>query len=146
MEIRKANQLETQQLIHLSALVMEESSMGQVKNSLENSQNAFMPLLNNGAYYLIATHHQHLCGWILIGPDFNPIHYEKTGSIISLYVYPEYRKHGIGKQLMLHALNEFRMNNYKKVQLNVFSGNPAKQLYESLGFYDISTIMEHRLV
>jgi ribosomal protein S18 acetylase RimI-like enzyme len=34
---------------------------------------------------------------------------------------------------------------YKKVQLNVFSGNRAKHLYQNLGFQEVSTLMEKKL-
>ena len=40
---------------------------------------------------------------------------------------------------------QLRSEGYKKVQLNVYAGNHAKQLYEKLGFKDVSTLMTKNL-
>jgi ribosomal protein S18 acetylase RimI-like enzyme len=126
----------------MSLNVMSESSMDFVQNDVQSGLNIFLPFLNSGGYYLIALENTMIAGWVLIGPDFNPINIQKTASVISLYVLPPYRKLGLGKQLMLHALHEFKNQGFKKVQLNVYTGNPAKLLYEQLGFNDISNVME----
>ena len=125
----------------MSVNVMSESSMDFVQNDVQSGLNIFLPFLNSGGYYLIALENTMIAGWVLIGPDFNPINVQKTASVISLYVLPPYRKLGLGKQLMLHALHEFKNQGFKKVQLNVYTGNPAKLLYEQLGFNDISNVM-----
>ncbi|MGM7723462.1 GNAT family N-acetyltransferase [Metabacillus sp. Hm71] len=143
--IRKATVMESNELLKLTVNVMNESSMGFVQNS-ENGFHAFIPLLNNGSYYLVALKDKMLLGWILIGPDFNPLNTVKTGSIASLYVFPPFRQLGIGKKLMQAALDDLRGQDYKKILLNVFSGNPAKRLYEQFGFRDVSTVMEMELV
>ncbi|MCM3162512.1 GNAT family N-acetyltransferase [Metabacillus litoralis] len=142
MKIRKATQNETNSLLHMTINTMNESSMGTVKNDFHTGMNMFVPLLNSGAYYLIALDKQTIAGWVLLGPDFNPMNTRKTGSIIALYVFPQYRKAGIGKQLMNKAMQELKSEGYHKVQLNVFTGNPAKSLYKRLGFKEISSIME----
>jgi len=145
MKIRRANIAETNELLQLTSYVMGESSMGYVPSDINIGYNVFSPLLNNGAYYLIAVKDHWIIGWVLIGPDFNPIHTEKTGSILSIYVFPDYRNEGVGKQLMMRALKELQQHNYRKVHLNVYTGNPAKILYEKLGFHDVSTVMEMNL-
>lgn len=142
MLIRRANQIETNTLLHMSVNVMSESSMDFVQNNVQSGLNIFLPFLNSGGYYLVALENTMIAGWVLIGPDFNPINIQKTASVFSLYVLPPYRKLGLGKQLMLHALHEFKNQGFQKVQLNVYTGNPAKLLYEQLGFNDISIVME----
>lgn len=142
MLIRKAKQSELNMLLNMTVNVINESSMGFVQTNYQNGLASFVPFIYNGAYYLIALDHQTIAGWILLGPDFNPYHMQKTGSIISLYVFPAYRKKGVGKQLMEHALNELKNQGFQKVQLNVYLGNPAKNLYEKMGFRDISSVME----
>lgn len=124
---------------------MNESSMGTVKNDFHTGMNMFVPLLNNGAYYLVAIKQHSVAGWVLIGPDFNPMNTQKTGSIISLYVFPPFRNTGLGKKLISKALMELKTEGYQKVQLNVFTGNPARNLYERLGFKEISSIMEREV-
>ncbi|TXC89535.1 GNAT family N-acetyltransferase [Metabacillus litoralis] len=139
--IRKATSQETNTLLHMTIQAMNESSMGLVKNDLQRGLNMFVPLLNSGAYYIIAIEHNQIAGWILIGPDFNPINEVRTGTITSVYVFPAFRKLGIGRQLMNSAIEELRKERYAKVLLNVYTGNPAKSLYDDLGFTDLSTVM-----
>ena len=142
MLIKKANKAETNTLLHMTINVMDESSMGLVQNNPQSGLNIFVPLLNSGSYYFVALEGSTIAGWILIGPDFNPINSVKTATITSLYVFPSFRKAGIGKQLMIHGIEDLMMQGYQKVLLNVYTGNPAKRLYESLGFRDISNVME----
>jgi ribosomal protein S18 acetylase RimI-like enzyme len=142
MLIRKANQTETNMLLNMTVNVISESSMGFFQPDFQSGLTIFVSLLNSGAYYLIALDNNTIAGWVLVGPDFNPFHMQKTGSIISLYVFPEYIKLGLGKQLTTHALDVLKNQGFQKVQLNVFSGNPAKYLYEKIGFRDISNVME----
>jgi len=146
MIIRKANQSETNTLLYMTINAMSESTMGLVHNDIQVGMNMFVPLLNSGSYYLIAVDQQNqIAGWILIGPDYNPINVQKTGTITSLYVFPIYRKTGLGEQLMKTAIQQLRNEGFQKVQLNVYSGNPAKRLYEKLGFTDISSVMELKI-
>lgn len=142
MMIRKADQNETNTLLYMTINVMSESTMGLVHNDVQMGMNMFVPLLNSGSYYLIAVDQNQIAGWVLIGPDFSPVNVQKTGSITSLYVFPFYRKIGLGKQLMQSAIQQLKAEGFQKVMLNVYTGNPAKHLYENLGFTDISTVME----
>lgn len=53
-----------------------------------------------------------------------------------LYVAPEYMRKGIGRKLALYAISVFPTIKY----VEVLKGNePAKRLYESIGFYIVST-------
>ncbi|WP_026562988.1 GNAT family N-acetyltransferase [Bacillus sp. J37] len=142
MIIRKADQSETNTLLYMTINVMSESTMGLVHNDVQMGMNMFVPLLNSGSYYLIAVDQNQMAGWVLIGPDFSPVNVQKTGSITSLYVFPLYRKIGLGKQLMHSAIQQLKAEGFQKVMLNVYTGNPAKHLYENLGFTDVSTVME----
>ncbi|MFD1737321.1 GNAT family N-acetyltransferase [Bacillus salitolerans] len=94
------------------------------------------------SYYFVLVNHDHICGWVLVGDTYHPFKQEPTGMIIELYVLPNYRNYGFGQQLMAAALKHFKYKGYKTVQLNVFAGNPAKKMYEKLGFRDVSTAME----
>lgn len=142
MLIRKANLTETNTLLQMTIEVMSESSMGLVQIDVQSGFNMFIPLLNSGSYYLVALENNMIAGWVLLGPDFNPINMYKTGSITSLYVLPEFRKSGLGKQLMKKALEHLKYQGFQKIILNVYTGNPAKRLYEQLGFRDLSSVME----
>jgi len=60
---------------------------------------------------------------------------EALGAIQNVGVAPEFRRHGIGRALVLRALDGFRAQGLKRVYLEVTAANlPAVQLYLSLGF------------
>lgn len=145
MTIRKANAIETDYILRLSGTVLNESSMGYLPNSIENSYTMFVPVIHNGGYYLIEEENRFLKGWILLTIDWNQLTGKTIGHIDQLYVFPFFRKTGIGKNLMKAAIQNFYEQEIQTIQLNVFTGNPAKALYKSLGFKKISTIMELNL-
>lgn len=60
---------------------------------------------------------------------------ENIGIIPELYVKPQFRRQGIAKKLCKEAIKQINAEGLEKVQLNVFSGNQVKQLYEKLGFF-----------
>jgi ribosomal protein S18 acetylase RimI-like enzyme len=97
------------------------------------------------SYYFVLVEHDFICGWILVGETYHPFKKEPTGMILELYILPPYRKYGFGYQLMNTALKHFKFNGYKTVQLNVFAGNTAKNMYKKLGFKEVSTSMEKYL-
>ena len=70
--------------------------------------------------------------------DANWISYlanEQCGAIHELFVKPEFQKKGIGKKLVLHALDYFKNKNIKKAELWVGLKNErAKKFYSCLGF------------
>lgn len=128
------------------AQAVNESTMGYQENDEKKTFENFVPLLRSGAYYLISADRNVLTGWILVGREFNSFSNARVGAIFSLFVYPQYRKLGIGKELMLAAIEELKKQGFEKVQLNVFAGNPARFLYEELGFKEVSRIMEMDLI
>ncbi|GJD21024.1 GCN5-related N-acetyltransferase [Rivularia sp. IAM M-261] len=52
---------------------------------------------------------------------------------LSIAVLPEYRKQGIGTQLITHLLDSIK-NVYPAISLSVSFSNPALRLYQRLGF------------
>ncbi|CAM3919153.1 GNAT family N-acetyltransferase [Mesobacillus thioparans] len=142
MAIKRATQEEANHLIQLSGKVMKESSMGYAENSVHNAYNLFMPVIQNGGYFLIDIEQRKLRGWILLVTDLNPAKGQVMGNLLSVYVFPKYRKSGVARELTVAAINEFKALGIKTIQLNVFNGNPSRILCESLGFEPVSTVME----
>ncbi len=142
MAIRRATQEEANRIIQLSGKVMKESSMGYAENSVQNAYNLFMPILQNGGYFLIDIENRRVRGWILLASEWNTVKGQVMGNLLSAYVYPEFRRSGVARELAVAAINEFKAMGIKTIQLNVFNGNPSRILCESLGFKPVSTVME----
>ncbi|MBC8059050.1 MAG: GNAT family N-acetyltransferase [Clostridiaceae bacterium] len=56
---------------------------------------------------------------------------------LSIAIYPEYRGNGLGTLLINHLINELPAH-INSISLSVDTQNPAKRLYERLGFKDYS--------
>jgi ribosomal-protein-alanine N-acetyltransferase len=65
----------------------------------------------------------------------------KKGHVVSIAVMPEHRKEGIGKTLMLTAMEAMRTYNAKQCYLEVrLTNDPAVSLYKKLGFEVTKTV------
>lgn len=142
MIIRKANENEIKYILHNSKKVAHEASMGYVHPHSDFAKQMALFSLANGGYYLVAVEDGIIKGWILVDVTMNPFENETIGLLAELFVLREYRKMRIGERLMIKALEDLKSRGLKKVQLNVFAGNPAKKLYERIGFRQVSTVME----
>lgn len=145
MLIRKAYPYEIKQLLYWSIALTEELSAGYMKRNARKTYEMVSSVLNNGGYYLVAANNLEIMGWILLGVDQNYYKNENVGFIYELYVFPPHRKLGIGRKLVDCALSHLKKSGIKKVQLNVFSENSAKKMYEKIGFKDVTTLMEKEI-
>ncbi len=59
----------------------------------------------------------------------------KTGTVLNVYISPEYRKRGIAEELMKILLSEAK--NLKLDFVELKSTDPGYKLYKSLGFEDV---------
>ncbi len=62
-----------------------------------------------------------------------------------LYVSPEFRKHGIGKKLLLENVKFARSTNCKRLDFVVLDWNPAKEFYEKMGAKNLTAKEEWQL-
>lgn len=61
-----------------------------------------------------------------------------SGHISQISIHPAHQNHGLGRRMMMESISEFRRLGYNSVSLAVTSSNnPARHLYESLGFQSI---------
>lgn len=68
--------------------------------------------------------------------------------ISGVAVFPQYRGKGLGTRLMQFAEDKARESGLSKLSLIVFEDNPAKRLYESLGYREVmrERVVDHPLI
>lgn len=145
MTIRKATYNETQKILNHSLVVLKEATMGYVEPSREKARQLVSPFLSDGGYYLVQIENNVIQGWIGVGGTMDYYSDQMVGIIPEVYVLPQFRKQGVAEKLCKEVFRQLKEEGYKKVQLNVFSGNHVKHLYQKLGFQEVSILMERNL-
>jgi len=60
---------------------------------------------------------------------------EATGTLLRVYVDPEYRGEGVGRALVEYAIDDFGTRGVQRVEAMVLAANePGNEFYRSLGF------------
>ena len=65
--------------------------------------------------------------------------------VMDITLLPEYRDRGIGRALMKDVLRKAARVR-KFVSLHVEDSNPAKRLYERMGFVEVGEVSFHKLL
>ncbi|MDF2857673.1 MAG: family N-acetyltransferase [Neobacillus sp.] len=146
MPIRIATPDETQKILNYHMEVIKEATMGFVKPSYAKVSELMAPFFNGGGYYLVRSKDNMIQGWIGVGRLIDQNTDEWVGFINEMYVLPQFRNQGIAEKLCKAAFTQLKIQGFSKVHLNVYSGNPAKRLYQKLGFQDVSTLMAMNLI
>ncbi len=73
--------------------------------------------------------------WVRIMNDYG--HIDDTIPSLAISVLPAYRSTGIGTSLLEALANEVRHRGYASISLSVQDENPARKLYERLGWHVI---------
>lgn len=91
-------------------------------------------LLDPGGSYLATDHSGNLVGDVILG-DASRDPGDRQTWIMDISVAPAYRRKGLGKALILSAMNAAKGGDYPRIGLIVTVGNKSAQsLYGSLGF------------
>ncbi|MBK5487563.1 GNAT family N-acetyltransferase [Bacillus sp. TH17] len=138
--ITKANEKETEKILHYAAQSLFEGTRGNCQLSKEKAIEITKPIIEKEAYYLVIKEENKVMGWILIGENTDYFSREKLGFIYELYVFSEYRGRGLSRELMEAGIKELK-EKYSEIRLNVFAGNFAKEMYEEFGFIERQVIM-----
>jgi ribosomal protein S18 acetylase RimI-like enzyme len=145
MTIRVATRDETQRILNYHMEVVKEATMGFVKPSQAKVSEFMAPFINGGGYYLVHSKNNSIQGWIGVGRMIDQNTDEWVGFINEMYVLPPFRNQGVAEKLCKAAFNQLKIQGFTKVHLNVYGGNPARRLYQKLGFKDVSTLMAKNL-
>lgn len=97
--------------------------------------------LEHKSLVAVARHDGRLAGSYYLKPNFHgrAAHIANAG----YFVVPGMRSQGIGEALVRHSFAEARRLRFDAMQFNlVFESNPARRLYERLGFQAVGRIPE----
>jgi GNAT superfamily N-acetyltransferase len=95
--------------------------------------------LDHKSLVVVARVDGRLAGSYYLKPNFHgrAAHVANAG----YFVVPELRGQGLGRALVQHSFHEARGLGFDAMQFNlVFAGNPARRLYERLGFRVIGRV------
>ncbi|MEN4018305.1 MAG: ribosomal protein S18-alanine N-acetyltransferase [Methanobacterium sp.] len=129
-------------------MIIREFKRPDIKRVLEIETDSFkdpypphilIDIYNLGAGFLVAQHYNIIVGYIIFW-----IRYEDEGHIISLAVDKKYRKKGVGKKLVDHAITIFKKCNVKEIKLEVRIGNrDARKFYRKIGFEEKEILKDY---
>ncbi|WP_070121422.1 GNAT family N-acetyltransferase [Bacillus marinisedimentorum] len=142
LTVRQATEHEIAVILSQAGRVFYESTQGMFGYDPGAAREMSAAVLQAGGYYLAAIDQDgSLCGWLLICSTYDQILRVQTGYLAELYVFKRYRGKGVGRRLMKEGIDVLSKNGFKTIQLNVYAGNPAKKMYERLGFRTQSSTM-----
>lgn len=74
-------------------------------------------------------------GFVQLYPIFSSVSMIRVWLLNDLFVHPDHRRHGVGRQLMDRAIAHARETGYERLELaTAMDNHEARQLYESIGF------------
>jgi ribosomal protein S18 acetylase RimI-like enzyme len=90
------------------------------------------------AVYIAEDESEHIVGFAICGPDrdSDPIY---KGEVIGLYVLQKMQRRGIGKRLMLAAVQDLSSRGFSSMLVWVLADNPSRHFYEKLGGEHVQT-------
>jgi ribosomal protein S18 acetylase RimI-like enzyme len=95
----------------------------------------FERTINKESVIYLAFEKQKAVGFMQLYPGFSSISLESVWILNDLYVLPEYRRQGVGRQLIETAMRLVKQREDKGLALSTAHDNHSAQgLYETLGF------------
>lgn len=132
MDIRKATLADIDQLV----ILFDEYRQFYSQQSDTAKARSFLTerIQKGQSYIFVAEQTGKLLGFVQLYPTFSSVSMQDDMILNDLYVFPAHRNKGIAK-LLLEQAKKFAINNgYKGLMLETANDNPARYLYESLGW------------
>lgn len=82
-------------------------------------------------------------GGALVGMILTSLTPDRVGFVIDVNVAPAHRRRGIARALMNHTIGVLKAHGADEVQLGVTTANPARLLYEDLGFKLVAPVWSY---
>jgi ribosomal protein S18 acetylase RimI-like enzyme len=140
LRIRETGDDDHDQLFALYALVVAEG--GAFPAGPPASRHDFeRAWIHDKTAVLVAVTGGRLAGSYHLLPNFpgRAAHIANAGYL----VHPDFRRQGIGRMLVEHSIAEARRLGFDALMFNlVFESNPARRLYEQLGFEAVGRVPE----
>jgi GNAT superfamily N-acetyltransferase len=138
-EIRTALASDRDELFALYALIVQEG--GAFPHGPPADRESFREAWLDKAAVTVALSGCRLVGSYYVKPNYGGLasHIANAGYM----VHPHQRRRGIGRALVEHSIAEARRLGFDALMFNmVFASNPARRLYERLGFEAVGRVPE----
>lgn len=137
MQIRATTEHDVEALNALvTAIARERAFLGSTEGfTVEQTRGYLTQLTQSGGVALVAVEGARVAGWLDIarGPFEGLTHYGRLGMGLA----PEWRGRGLGRRLLLQALDKAYASDFERIELEVFASNTrAVALYRSVGFVE----------
>ena len=134
--IREAAQNDIAEVMHINRVCLPENYPAYFFLQLQS---------NYSKAFLVAEKEGKVVGYIMCRVEYGKSHFGfkiiKKGHVVSIAVLPEYRRQGIGKNLLLNAEKALKEYGAKEIILEVrVSNTPAINLYEKLGYEKVKVL------
>ncbi len=132
MQIIKAILTDLQQIEPIFNLY--RSFYGEEKNTEATLKFLEQRIKKNESMILFAKENEEILGFVQIFNSFSSATLSRTFILNDLYVIESARNRGIASALIAKVLEQAKMDNCSRVSLSTANNNPAKKLYEKIGF------------
>ena len=144
LRYRKATMSDVDKLAQIRSVFLMEANDIRMETEREKMENA------NKAYFITALAEDRFAAWLALdgekivatsGLSFYTVPPNvncadgKVAYIMNMFTFPEYRKQGIGMELLKRIVEEAKNRGYKKITLN--ATDIGRPLYERYGFEDV---------
>ncbi len=123
---------------HIPILIslLDEYRIFYHQNSDEQGAQKFLEarIKNKDSVIFIAFYDGSPAGFTQLYSSFSTVSLKPIFILNDLYVYKEFRKKGIGAELLISAKDYCMLSGYKGLALETAINNPAQNLYERLGW------------
>lgn len=97
-------------------------------------ERAAVAMIEHAMAHMTAAQFAHMATWLEYGPYVLPPVPEDAWYLQHLAVVAEARGKGVGERLLRHALERSREAGFARVLLDIYEENPARRLYQRMGF------------
>ena len=134
--IRKANLFDAERIVYINTISWKETYKGIFPNKFLNNLKPNDPISINKCKnkideYLVYEVNNNVVGFIRYGKN-RKNYDDEYAEIYALYVDNNYKRRGIGKELINYAFNKLK-EEYKYVLISTLQNNSANVFYQKIG-------------